>query len=118
MLYTNLEHIETAVEFAEVIGTNENVVVICGRMGPFCVPVYRNVEELGEKFTHVKFYDMEYDNPEFYFFHALPEVQNLEEMPFIVFYRSGVAVKSVAGMQSKTQLSEILTENFLSQVNI
>lgn len=117
MLYTNLEHIETADEFAKIISENENVVVICGRMGPLCVPVYRTVEELGNEFAQVRFYDMEYDNPEFYFFHALPEVQGLEEIPFTVFYLNGEAVKSVAGIQSKAQLKEILNEEFSLKMN-
>jgi thioredoxin 1 len=60
---------------------------------------------------------MEYDNPEFYFFHALPEVQGLEEIPFTVFYRNGKAVKSVAGMQSKVQLKEMLTREFSAKIN-
>jgi thioredoxin 1 len=118
MLYTNLEHIETADEFIRLIGENENAVVTCGRMGPLCVPVYRAIEELGNEFAHVKFYDMEYDNPEFYFFHALPEVQGLEEIPFTVFYRNGKAVKSVAGMQSKVQLKKLLVEEFSSKIDV
>jgi hypothetical protein len=118
MLYTNLEHIETAEEFSKIISRNEDVVVICGRMGPLCVPVYRVVEELDQEFTQIKFYDMEYDNPEFYFFHALPEVQLLEEIPFTVLYRNGEAVKSVAGMQSKARLKEILNEVYTEKVNV
>ena len=117
MLYTNLEHIETADEFVKIIKENENVVVICGRMGPLCVPVYRVVEDLSREFTGAKFYDMEYDNPEFYFFHALPEVQDLDEIPFTILYRNGEAVKSVAGMQTKIQLKEILAEEFASKIN-
>lgn len=118
MLYTNLEHIETADEFIKVISENENAVVICGRMGPLCVPVYRVVEELGNEFAHVKFYDMEYDNPEFYFFHALPEVHGLEEIPFTIFYRNGNATRSVAGMLSKVQLKEMLIEEFSSKIDV
>lgn len=110
MLYTNLEHIETARDFEKIIRENENVVVICGRMGPLCVPVYRAIEELGNEFQQIKFYDMEYDNPEFYFFHARPEVSNLDEIPFTTFYHRGEAVKSVAGMQTKVQLKKFLNE--------
>jgi thioredoxin 1 len=64
MLYTNLKHIETAAECARIIKENENVMIICGRMGPFSIPVYRIAEELESEFSHVKFFDMEYDNPE------------------------------------------------------
>ncbi len=118
MLYTNLEHIETSGDFERIIRENENVVVICGRMGPLCVPVYRVMEELGNEYSHVKFFDMEYDNPEFYFFHELPEVQGLEEIPFTVFYRNNEAVKAVAGIQSKALLKEIMTEVFSFKVNV
>jgi thioredoxin 1 len=117
MLYTNLEHIETANDFLKVVSENENAVVICGRMGPLCVPVYRAVEELANEFAHIKFYDMEYDNPEFYFFHALPEVQGLEEIPFTVLYRNGKPIKSVAGMFSKAQFKEILNKELLVKIN-
>ena len=110
MLYTNLEHIETAADFEKIISENENVVVICGRMGPLCVPVYRVIEELGNEFQQIKFYDMEYDNPEFYFFHSRPEVSNLEEIPFTTYYHQGEAVKSIAGMQTKAQLKKFLNE--------
>lgn len=110
MLYTNLEHIETAGDFEKIIRDNENVVVICGRMGPLCVPVYRAIEELGHEFQQIKFFDMEYDNPEFYFFHARPEVSNLEDIPFTTFYYRGEAVKSVGGLQTKAQLNKFLNE--------
>ena len=37
MLYTNLKHIESAVEYAKIVNENENVMIICGRMGPFSI---------------------------------------------------------------------------------
>ena len=40
MLYTNLRHIESADEHAKILSENENVMVVCGRMGPMCIPVY------------------------------------------------------------------------------
>ncbi len=64
MLYTNLKHLETAAEQASVISENENVVVVCGSMGPMCIPVYRIAEELEAKYKQVKFFDMEFDDPE------------------------------------------------------
>lgn len=117
MLYTNLNHIENAEEFTRVIGENENVVVICGRMGPLCIPVYRLVEEMEGQYSHVKFYDMEYDNPESFFFQALPEVQDLDEIPFIVFYKNGKAVKTAAGLQSRSQIAKNLDKEFAMAVN-
>ena len=117
MLYTNLNHIESSAEFARIISENENVMIICGRMGPLCVPVYRITEELEKEYKHVKFYDMEYDNPESYFFHALPEVKDLKEIPFTVYYKNGEAVNATAGIQSKMQITAILEKEFVETVN-
>jgi thioredoxin 1 len=83
-------------------------------MGPLCIPVYRVAEELEAKYSHVKFYDMEYDNPESYFFHVLPEVHDLEEIPIIIFYRNGKAVKSIAGLKSKKQFIENIEKEYPS----
>lgn len=118
MLYTNLNHIECAEEYARIINENENVMIICGRMGPLCIPVYRIAEELEEKYSHVKIYDMEYDHPEFYFFHDLPEVQNFPEYPFTVYYKNGKIVKATAGLQTKTQLTAILEKEFATTVKV
>jgi len=118
MLYTNLKHIESAEEYARILNENENVMLICGRMGPLCVPVYRVAEELEEKYSQVKFYDMEYDNPESYFFHDMPEVQNFPEYPFTVYYKNGEVVKATAGLQSKAQITAILEKEFAAAVNV
>ena len=72
MLYTNLKHLESAADHRKAISENENVMVICGRMGPMCIPVYGIAEELEEEYRHVKFYDMEFDNPESHFIRSLP----------------------------------------------
>jgi thioredoxin 1 len=117
MLYTNLKHIESATEYAQIISENENVMIICGRMGPLCIPVYRIAEELEEKYSQVKIYDVEYDHPEFYFFHDLPEVQGFPEYPFTVYYKNGEIVKATAGIQSKVQVESILKKEFATAVN-
>ncbi|MBV5314700.1 MAG: thioredoxin family protein [Prolixibacteraceae bacterium] len=117
MLYTNLNHIESATEFAKIISENEHVTVICGRMGPLCIPVYRIAEELENEYSNIRFYDMEYDNPESYFFHALPEVHDLMEIPFTVYYKNGEVVKATAGLQTKTQIKAIIDTEFATTVN-
>jgi thioredoxin 1 len=117
MLYTNLNHIESAVEYARIINENENVMIICGRMGPLCIPVYRIAEQLEDKYSHVKFYDMEYDHPELFFFHDLPEVHDFLEYPFTVYYKNGEVVKATAGIQSKMQITTILEREFAVNVN-
>lgn len=117
MLYTNLNHIESAAEYARIINENENVMLICGRMGPLCIPVYRIAEESEEKYSHVKFYDMEYDHPELYFFHDLPEVQNFPEYPFTVYYKNGKVAIATAGIQNKAQVQAILEKEFSATIN-
>ena len=54
MLYTNLKHLESAADHKKAISENENVMVICGRMGPMCIPVYGIAEELEDEYKHVK----------------------------------------------------------------
>lgn len=116
MLYTNLNHIESAEEYARILNEHKNVMLICGRMGPICIPVYRIAEELEEKYSHVKIYDMEYDNPESYFFHVLPEVSDLMEIPFTLYYKNGEVVKATAGIQTKAQITTILDNEFAATV--
>ena len=112
MLYTNLKHIETAEEHSKIISENENVMVICGRMGPMCIPVYRIAYELEEEYAHVKFYDMEFDNPESYVIRNLPEVRGFMGIPFTIYYKNGKVAKATSSIQSKEQITAILNENF------
>lgn len=112
MLYTNLKHIESAAEHEQVISENENVLVVCGRMGPMCIPVYRIAEMLEEDYLHVKFYDMEFDNPESHVIRTIPEVSNFMSIPFTVYYKNGQVVRATSGIQSKEQMTTILKEEF------
>ncbi|MBA4410261.1 MAG: thioredoxin family protein [Bacteroidota bacterium] len=117
MLYTNLKHIESAAEHAQIINENENVMVICGRMGPMCIPVYGIAEELEEEYTHVKFCDMEFDNPESYIIRQLPEVRGFMGIPFTIYYKNGKVAKATSSIQTKTQVTAILDKEFASTVN-
>jgi len=118
MLYTNLKHIESAAEHAQIISENENVIVICGRMGPMCVPVYRIAEELEKEYVHVKFFDMEFDNPESQVIRTLPEVSGFMGIPFTIYYKNGQVVKATTSIQSKTQITAILDQEFAATVNV
>jgi thioredoxin 1 len=117
MLYTNLKHIESAADHARIINENENVMVICGRMGPMCIPVYGIAEELEEKYPHVKFYDMEFDNPEAYVIRNIPEVRGFMGIPFTIYYKNGKVVKATSSIQSKAQVTAILEKEFAATVN-
>ena len=112
MLYTNLNHIETAADHAHIIEENENVMVICGRMGPMCIPVYEIAEELEDEYPHVKFYDMEFDNPESHVIRTLPEVRGFMGIPFTIYYKNGKVVKATSSIQSREQVTSILDKEF------
>lgn len=117
MLYTNLKHIETAVDYAKIISENENVMVICGRMGPMCIPVYGIAEELEGEYKHVEFYDLEFDNPESHVIRNLPEVRGFMGIPFTIYYKNGKVVKATSSIQTKKQVTDILDKEFAVQVN-
>jgi thioredoxin 1 len=87
-------------------------------MGPLCIPVYRIAEELETEYIHVKFFDMEYDNPELYFFHELPALKDLPEHPFTVCFKNGEAVKAIGGIQSKAQMRAMLDENLAVTISV
>lgn len=112
MLYTNLKHIESTAEQIQFVSENEHVVVICGRMGQMCIPVYRIAEELEGQYSTVKFYDMEYDNPESAVIRTLPEVCDFLEVPFTIYYKNGKVVKATSGLQTKAQIMAILNNKF------
>jgi thioredoxin 1 len=112
MLYTNLKHLESAADLKKAISENGNVMVICGRMGPMCIPVYGIAEELEDDYKHVKFYDMEFDNPESNIIRSLPEVRGFMGIPFTIYYKDGKVVKATSSIQTKDQVKAILNKEF------
>ena len=112
MLYTNLKHIESAADHSTILKENENVMVICGRMGPMCIPVYEIAEELEEEYKHVKFYDLEFDNPESHVIRNLPEVRGFMGIPFTIYYKNGKVVKATSSIQTREQVTAILDAEF------
>ncbi|NJO68613.1 MAG: thioredoxin family protein [Bacteroidetes bacterium] len=117
MLYTNLKHIETAADYERIISENEHVMVVCGRMGPMCIPVYNITEQLENDYKHVKFYDMEFDNPESDVVRNLPEVKNFRGIPFTIYFKQGRVTQATSGIQTKDQITAILDREFASTVN-
>ena len=116
MLYTNLKHLLSAADLNKAISENQNVMVICGRMGPMCIPVYGIAEELEDNYSHVKFYDMEFDNPESYIIRNLPEVRGFMGIPFTIYYKDGKVVKATSSIQTKEQIKTILDKEFTAAV--
>ena len=112
MLYTNLKHIESAADHAKILSENENVMVVCGRMGPMCIPVYGIAEEIENEYKHVKFRDMEFDNPESHVIRNLPEVRGFMGIPFTIYYKNGKVAKATSSIQTKGQVTSILNNEF------
>ena len=112
MLYTNLKHLESAADHKKAISENENVMVICGRMGPMCIPVYGIMEEIQQEYKNVKFFDMEFDNPESHVIRSLPEVKGFMGIPFTIYYKNGKVVKATSSIQTIDQVTSILNQEF------
>ncbi len=118
MLYTNLNHLESISDHRKAIRENENVLIVCGRMGPMCIPVYRIAEELEGEYKHVKIYDMEFDNPVSDVIRILPEVRGFTSIPFTIYYKNGRVVKATSGIQTKEQVKTILNNEFSMAVTV
>jgi len=112
MLYTNLKHVESAAQLEKVISENENVMVCCGRMGPMCIPVYGIMEELEPAYNHVKFFDMEFDNPEAQVIRNAPLASGFMGLPYTVYYKNGKMVKATSSIQTMPQVKAILDSEF------
>lgn len=112
MLYTNLKHLESITDYNKAIIENENVMIICGRMGPMCIPVYGIAEQLEDEYKHVKFYDIEFDNPISDVIRMLPEVRGFMGIPFTIYYKNGKVVKATSSIQTKDQVKSILNKEF------
>ena len=112
MLYTNLQHLMTADEHQKLINENENVMICCGRMGPMCIPVYGVMEDLEVEYKHVKFADMEFDNPEAHVIRNVPEVRGFMGIPFTMYYKNGKLVKATSSIQGASQVRDILDNQF------
>lgn len=114
VLSTNLKHVATANEHAEILKNNENVMICCGRMGPMCLPVYDIMDELTDEYTNVEFRDMLFDNPEAAVIRDLPECSSFMGIPFVVYYKNSKVVKATSSIQTKNQVTEILDREFNS----
>ncbi len=109
-LQTNLKEFETAAELEKYISENDNVMVCCGRMGPMCIPVYDTMEELvdEEKYNHVKFAVMAFDNPEAQIIRNAPECRSFMGLPFTMYYRNGKVAAATTSIQNRDQITSIL----------
>ncbi len=113
MLYTNLNHLETAADQTRVISENRNVMIVCGRMDPASVAVYRIAEKLQKKYTQVKFFDMEFDNPESDLLKSLLKCISIREIPVTGFFKEGKLTNVFIGLLKPEQLNFLLNKEFM-----
>ena len=111
MLQTAVHEIETAAELEKLINENENVMVSCGRMGPMCLPVYDDMEELEEERPNIKFYSMGFDTPEATPIRNAPMCQGFMGLPFNVYYKNGEMIEATTSIQNREQITAILDEH-------
>ncbi len=114
VLQTNLKHVATAKDHAEIIKNNENVMICCGRMGPMCLPVYDIMENLQDEYSNVAFRDMLFDSPEAAVIRNHPACSSFMGLPFVVYYKKGELVAATSSIQNHEQITEILNREFSS----
>lgn len=112
MLDTELKHLESIEETDNLLKSNENVMVCCGRMGPMCIPVYKLMEKMEKKCTHIRMADMDFDIPAADYIKNLPECEYFMGLPFTVYFKKGKVVKATTSIQREQQITNILNEVF------
>ncbi len=118
MLYTNLIHLETFTDLDKMTRENENVLIVCGRMDPQSVTIYRIAESMAQENHHVKFCDMEYDNPESIHIRQMPEFIQNSISPLTLYLQKSQVVKAFSGIQSEEAIAGAINEIFLKKEKI
>jgi len=111
-LDTDLHHVESKDELQKLISENDKVVVVCGRMGPMCVPVYGTMEILREKRPDIKFTDFLFDHPDAAVIRNLPQARDFRGLPFTIYYRNGKVVKATSSLQQPADINKAIAEAF------
>jgi thioredoxin 1 len=70
------------------------------------------MEQIEEDYPHVKFFDMEFDNPEAHVIRNAPECRSFAGIPFTMYYKKGKVVKATSSIQTMRQVKAILDEQF------
>ena len=85
--------------------------------GPMCIPVYGIMEMIEPDYPHVKFADMEFDNPEAHVIRNLPQCKGFMGIPFTIYYKNGTVIKATSSLQTKNQVTAILNQEFNPQAS-
>jgi thioredoxin 1 len=70
------------------------------------------MEDIEPEYGHVKFADMEFDNPEAHVIRDAPECRGFMGIPFTMYYKNGKVVKATSSIQSASQVRSILDAQF------
>ncbi len=112
MLNTKLKHLTSRQDLDDLLKVSKNVMVCCGRMGPMCIPVYRVMEKLQARYSHVAFRDMEFDISAADCIRGLPECASFMGLPFTVYFKDGKVVKATSSIQNEKQVVAVLDAVF------
>ena len=112
MLTTRLDHLESEEALQSALKENENVMICCGRMGPMCLPVYDIIYHLRDDYTHVKFFDQDFDGPAASYIRTLPECAGFMGLPLTVYFKDGRSVAATSSIQTRDQVVGILDREF------
>ncbi len=112
MLGTNLKHLTTEEDLQAALKNHENVAIVCGRMGPMCIPVYAAMDQLKSKYPHIQFYDLEFEVPAADYIKGLPECAGFNGLPFTVYFKGSKVVAATTSLQTKDQITQILDQRF------
>ena len=77
-----------------------------------CITVSGVLEELEPVYTHVRFFDMEFDNPEAQVIRNTPMTRGFMGLPYTVYYKNGKMVKATSSIQNMSQVQHILDTEF------
>jgi thioredoxin 1 len=111
-LQTGLPEIETAEQLKKMQQENPNLMVVCGRMGPMCIPVYDIMEEIEYEYPHVKFAVMAFDSPESGIILKDTACRGFMVLPFTMYYKNGEVVQATTSIQNRQQVTSILDSKF------
>ena len=107
MRATGLEHLESGSEIKETLVANENVMICCGRMGPMCMPVYKAMEQLQPRYSHVVFRDVDFDTPAAHLIKNLPQCASFWGLPFTVYFKKIDNPRKLLRLPESATLEEI-----------
>lgn len=117
MLYNNLKHIETELDFERITALNAKVVIICGNMNAESVKLFETAEELETETGFHSVFDIEFDNPSLQSIRNIAVNKQITNLPFVIIYNKGKLTHVLKNDITKTQLLTIFKQEAIKQTN-